>query len=260
MTRAESDHSGGARPFYGAFAWAYDLLTERPIALECQHVAAAWAKRRVPPDARVLDAGCGTGRYSVELGRRGYRVTGVDRSADLIGVARRRSGTFLLADLLALPLRRLYGGILCRGVLNDVLDDEDRRTILRGFASVLDDGGVLILDVRDWDVTVRQKTTQPVHERTVDTPQGRLTFRSDTRLEHATRRLLIDERHTLVAGEHTRSEGYNFVMRCWTRGELEERLADAGFGSVECLGGYDDSVPAGTTDRLVAIASRRSGR
>lgn len=255
----EADHSGGARPFYGAFAWAYDVLVERPVARECDHVAAVWAKRGLPAGVRALDAGCGTGRYAVELERRGYRVTGVDRSPDLAVVARQRSGRIVLADLAALPLRRVYGGILCRGVLNDVLDDEDRRTVLRGFAAALLDGGVLVLDVRDWDVTLRLKTEQPVHERSVETPRGRLTFRSDTRLEPATRRLLIAERHVLVDGEQTRSQSFDFVMRCWTRDELEARLAEAGFGAVQCLGGYDDALPAGSTDRLVAIASRRAG-
>jgi SAM-dependent methyltransferase len=37
-----------------------------------------------PPGARVLDLGCGTGRHSVELARRGYHVTGVDLSRGML--------------------------------------------------------------------------------------------------------------------------------------------------------------------------------
>ena len=33
------------------------------------------------PGSAILDMGCGTGRHSVELARRGYRMTGVDLSA-----------------------------------------------------------------------------------------------------------------------------------------------------------------------------------
>ena len=127
-----------ARPFYTAFAWAYDLLVDRPVEAECDHVALALAARGVPPGARVLDAGCGTGRYAAPLARRGYRVTGVDRSADLLAVARARldgpAVAYARADLLALPVRRAFGGLLCRGVLNDLLDDDSRGAALAAFA------------------------------------------------------------------------------------------------------------------------------
>ena len=39
----------------------------------------------------VLDLGCGTGRMTLELGRRGYDMTGVDSSAEMLEVARERA-------------------------------------------------------------------------------------------------------------------------------------------------------------------------
>ena len=63
-----------ARPFYGRFAWAYDPLSARPVAAECAHIASMIDGRGLPGGARVLDAGCGTGRYAVELARLGYRA------------------------------------------------------------------------------------------------------------------------------------------------------------------------------------------
>lgn len=43
-----------------------------------------------PPPARVLDLGCGAGRTTVELDRRGYRVVGIDVSSALLDRARAR--------------------------------------------------------------------------------------------------------------------------------------------------------------------------
>ena len=244
-----------SRPFYGTFAWAYDALVDRPVAHECAFVAAVFAAHGMAAGARVLDAGCGTGRYGRALHGHGFRVTGVDGSEALLAVARRSGGCFVAADILAPPLRRAFAGVLCRGVLNDVLADEARHAALRALGAALVAGGVLVVDVRDWDATARRKTIDPVHERTIESPRGRLTFRSETRLDHARRRLLVAERHGLTSGGVTRTEDYEFVMRCWTRPELEAGLRAAGFTRIELLGAYEAGVAAGATDRLVAIAS-----
>src|SRR4030095_3266056 len=81
--------AGTLRPFYGEYAWAFDLLIDRPVARECTAIAGWLVERGVVPGARLLDAGRGTGRDAHELGHRGYVVEGVDRSPDLIDVAKR---------------------------------------------------------------------------------------------------------------------------------------------------------------------------
>ena len=71
-----------------------------------------------------------------------------------------------------------------------------------------------------------------------------LTFTSTTELDPERQQLLLSETHTLVndAGEH--SSDYRFVMRCWTRTELESVLERGGFGSVAYFGAYDPAVHA----------------
>lgn len=249
------------RPFYHAFAWAYDLIIEGPIESRCDFWQKAAVRRGVEPGSHILDAGCGTGRYAVELARRGYVVTGLDASAELISIAQERAAgtalpvTYQIGDLLELPAEPQYDGILCRGVLNDLITDSRRQAALLALARALRENGLLALDVCEWSATALRKKCEPLFEMSLETPRGRLTFRSVTRLDHARRLLLIAEQHTLEKDGAQTIQEHDFVMRCWTQKELHAHLTSAGFGSIAYFGEYDYNIPVGTTDRIVAVAS-----
>src|SRR6476469_11064384 len=183
------------RPFYAEYAWAFDLLIDRPVAKECAVIAAWLVGRGILPGAELLDAGCGTGRYSRELARRGYIVHGVDLSPELIAVAKGTAGdrtdgvSFAVADILAAPSAR-YAAVLCRGVLNDIIDDDRRDAVFAAFARTLRPHGALILDVREWGASAQRKTREPLFRKRVSTDRGELTYTSVTELD-AERRLLL---------------------------------------------------------------------
>ncbi len=70
------------------------------------HGEASLCASLVPPAARVLDAGCGTGRVAIRLAELGRDCTGVDLDPSMLAVARRRSPEvcWQLADLATLDL------------------------------------------------------------------------------------------------------------------------------------------------------------
>jgi SAM-dependent methyltransferase len=249
------------RPFYSEYAWAFDLLIDRPVHKECAAIAAWLVERGVLPGSDVLDAGCGSGRYSVELGRRGYIVHGVDLSPELIDVARASIGggpksvSFAVGDILSMPAKR-YDAVLCRGVLNDILDEADRAAAFDAFARALRPGGVLILDVREWEASAERKAREPVFRKRVSSDRGELTFTSVTELDPEGRRLIVSEQHVLAGHGRQRVSDYRFAMRCWTRDELGAHLARCGFAGAVYFGAYDADVGPGATDRLVAVAQR----
>lgn len=252
-----------SRPFYDEYAWAYDFIITQPVAAQCDFITDRLSRRRIAGGARIMDAGCGAGSHAIELARRGYVVTGLDLSPQLIAEAQRRATaaaalpvSFTVGNILDLPATRSFDAILCRGVLNDFPDEAGRLKVFHSFANALGSGGALILDVRDWETTRSRKTLEPVFEKSADTPRGHLTFRSVTQLEPQTRRLLIKEQHTLRQHGLEKISAYDFSMRCWTREELHERLTKAGFEALDFFGGYDFHVPAGASDRLVCVASK----
>jgi 2-polyprenyl-3-methyl-5-hydroxy-6-metoxy-1,4-benzoquinol methylase len=255
----EASGEAAPRPFYHRFAWAYDRIIADHVGAHAAFIAAALSRLGVPASATVLDAGCGTGRYAIELAHRGFRVLGIDRSPELIEQAdknARASGIRLplaVGDLRALAECRRLDAVLCRGVLNDVLDDDDRDTILAGFAKVMRLGGVLILDVRDWQASARRHAGGTRFERVVPLADGSLRFQSRITPASTRQRLLVHERFTLYRDGTTTRFDQDFTMRCWSHAELDARLPAAGFGSTSYRTGYGNQA---WNDRIVAITRR----
>jgi ubiquinone/menaquinone biosynthesis C-methylase UbiE len=79
----------------------------------------------LPPGARVVDLGCGSGVFANLLQRRGYRCSGVDLSPKMIAIARAKfSGIeFIEGDIERLPFADAsFDGVLLSGVLHHLPD------------------------------------------------------------------------------------------------------------------------------------------
>jgi 2-polyprenyl-3-methyl-5-hydroxy-6-metoxy-1,4-benzoquinol methylase len=102
------------------------------------------------PGFSVLDAGCQTGRHSIELAKRGYRTTGVDfvpsfvERASAIAAASGLSdrAKFVSADCRHLSLGERFDAALCLyDVVGTFADNSDNLAVLRGIANHLKRGG-----------------------------------------------------------------------------------------------------------------------
>ena len=78
----------GFRAVYDALSSRYD----RDASSRYFRHVLAWLMPRLPSHGRVLDVGCGTGRYALALAARGFEVVAVDESAAMIGQARAKPG------------------------------------------------------------------------------------------------------------------------------------------------------------------------
>lgn len=104
-------------------------------------------------EIRILDIGCGTGRHSIELARRGYHVTGIDLSASQLKRAREKaSGLSVNVDFRQCDARDLpFSGefdlaiMICEGAFSLMETDEMNYRILQNAAKSLNDKGKLIL-------------------------------------------------------------------------------------------------------------------
>jgi len=101
---------------------------------------------------RILDIGCGTGRHSIELARRGYSVVGIDLSESLLKRAKEKASeqklqiVFQKHDARNLPFLHEFDLVimLCEGAFPLMETDEMNFQILQNAANALKPKGKLI--------------------------------------------------------------------------------------------------------------------
>lgn len=118
----------------------------------CQRLALApWL--RISPGTRVLDVGCGVGRWSRLLASRGALVTGVDLSPTMIAQSRRRAADaglssrchFLVQDSATLDAGDRFDLVLGVTVLQHILDPIALRAAVKRMADHLATAGRMVL-------------------------------------------------------------------------------------------------------------------
>lgn len=100
----------------------------------------------------ILDIGCGTGRHSIELSKRGYTVTGIDLSESLLKRAQDKASkhnlqiSFKKYDARELPFLSEFdlAIMLCEGAFPLMETDEMNFKILRNASNALKPKGKLI--------------------------------------------------------------------------------------------------------------------
>lgn len=101
---------------------------------------------------RIIDVGCGTGRHSIELSKRGYRVTGIDLSESQLARAKEKAKQLnLKIDFQQYDARKLlFSGefdtaiMLCEGAFPLMETDEMNFEILKNVTRALKNPGKLI--------------------------------------------------------------------------------------------------------------------
>ena len=139
------------------YAIGYQWNTEA----ECDFIEAC-LKANGPANAkRVLDIGCGAGRHMISLTKRGYQVSGIDASPEMVAYVQEQASRarltleVTLGDLRDLSIGGPYDLAFCfMDTFRFLLTNEDILAHLREVASRLVPGGLYLIDFwvpSQWD-------------------------------------------------------------------------------------------------------------
>jgi len=119
MSNANSSdqHATEWSNFFDRYAYQYEneCFTKNTVA----EVDFLIKELELTPGAFILDLGCGTGRHSVELAKRGYTVTGLDISQGMLQEAQRHAQaagvqiTWVHAHATSFHLDTLFDAVIC---------------------------------------------------------------------------------------------------------------------------------------------------
>ena len=136
---------------YGKSAAIYDLLYTgtgiKDFAAEASELHAL-IQEAAQGAKTLLDVACGTGALLAEM-RRWYSVEGVDISADMLAVAKRRlpDVTFTQADMRALDVGRTFDAVTCLfSSIGYITEPSELKPAIARLAAQVAPAGVLIVD------------------------------------------------------------------------------------------------------------------
>jgi ubiquinone/menaquinone biosynthesis C-methylase UbiE len=206
------------------------------------------------PGASVLDLCCGPGRHALELARRGFCVTGVDRTAAYLNMARQRAEEeglaveFILEDMRDFCRPQAYHGALLMYTSFGYFEDPaENQQVLLNVQRSLAPGGTLIVDMMGKEVLARifLERTWSEHEDGVFLLQERKVSRNWSWIENRWIVLDVGRRH-------------EFEVSHWlySASELVSLLYNAGFGEVDIYGDLEGAAYDHHAKRLVAAARK----
>jgi SAM-dependent methyltransferase len=204
----------------------------------------------------VLDLACGPGRHSIALAKRGFAVTGVDRSAYLLGHARHRGGQddatveWVQTDMREFVRPGAFDLALCLFTsFGFFRDHADNQKVLDHVAASLKPGGAFVLDMAGKEVLARIFNPSAVR----DVPGGLVIHRREVVNDWTQ----MQNEWILVQDGAVR----RLAFRHWiySAREIGEMFHQAGFDDVRTCGDLRGTPYGSAAERLVVIGRKAAG-
>ncbi|MFE7194423.1 class I SAM-dependent methyltransferase [Kitasatospora sp. NPDC057541] len=190
---------------------AVDMYARLPVNDEPDLIAGA-----VPPGASLLELGCGVGRMTHPLLERGFRVTAVDESAEML--ARVRGARTVRSPIERLDLGERFDVVLLASFLIHAGSLDVRRGLLDACRRhVAADGCVLIQrEGEDWQTRAKVPRERPLGT------DGLVRVASATPVAEGVNQVHVEYEFPDATWTQT------FLSRPMDRAEFEQALAEAG--------------------------------
>ena len=237
---------------YEALAAVYDALgNDIDYCSFADFYEAAFKRAGLAPTL-VLDLGCGTGKMTAELARRGYDMIGIDGSAEMLSHAMSRKFEENLPSILLLQqdMRdfELYGTvgavISSLDCVNYLTEDGDLDRCFSLVHNYLDPDGIFLFDV---NTPYKFKNVYGNNAYILENEDCYCGWQNEYNEENGLCRFYLSVFERAEEGWLRTDEEQ--TERCYNREALTAALTRAGFADIEFFGDTAHGTPTDTTER-----------
>lgn len=252
------------QPFGSDYANCYDALyAEKDYEAECDLIERVLRTYGEGKFGSILDLGCGTGNHALPLARRGFDVSGVDRSNFMLEQARSKAiamgrpppDHFHHGDIRNVELGQQFdAALLMFAVLGYQIDNADVIAALRSARRHLRPRGLLMFDVWYGPAVLFQRPSGRV--KTIPTSTGSISRVSSSELDLSRHTCTVHYRVSTFVAERMASETEEtHTVRYFFPRDLELFLEATAFTLVR-LGAFPafDCEPDETTWNVLVVA------
>jgi len=155
---------------FDAYARYYDTFyADKDYESECDFIERVFQRFASRPVHKVLDLGCGTGGHAIPLSRRGYVVTGVDRSPQMLQGAKAKAAwaeqplTLCEGDICQLDLGLAFDAVISMfAVISYQTTNADLAASFRTARRHLERGGLFLFDAWFGPAVLAQRPTDRI--------------------------------------------------------------------------------------------------
>lgn len=252
--------------FGSDYAAAYDAMyADKDYQSECDQLEWAYERFGEFPIESIVDIGCGTGMHSWELARRGYRLTGIDQSADMLSLARGKSAdvnpvnvpTFKQGDAVNFDLNQEFdAAIMMFAVISYLSTNELLLEGLKNVSKHLKKGGLFLADFWYGPGVLMDNPTERSHKRALG--QSLVERRVIPRMNFAENTCLLEYEVVTTNGDRTEQvTRENHTMRYLFGPELELAMSICGLQLLHLGQSTDWSNNLDKADWTASLVARR---
>jgi SAM-dependent methyltransferase len=229
------------------------MFTEERAAKESAFVARTL---ELKPGASVLDLCCGQGRHSVQLAKRGFKVTGLDLNAEYLDLATKSAEEAkvkietVAGDMREIPFENKFDAIVNMYSSFGYLESEaEDLKVLESAVKALKPGGRLLLDMLNREWAIDNYIQNDWH-----TGADGTLYVERRDLDLATSRMHV---HFIVVDpKGGRRESIGHIIRLYTLTEMTRLLERVGMRVTAVFGGFEGEDYGISARRMIIVAQK----